>query len=126
MIKVNKGSIEIAGTAETLSAEVAGLLRHVFTAVAEHDKITAAAAFNIAGKTMAEAAEDLVENFGLSLGALNIHNDIEDDEDDDEEEDSSDEDMMREFIETLSPKELKSLLEIIEKFDEYADEEEDD
>ena len=34
--------------------------------------------------------------------------------------------MMREFFDTLSPKELKSLLEIIEKFDEYTEEEEDD
>lgn len=124
MIKVNKGMVEIAGTAEILAAEVAGLLRHLFTSMAEHDKIAAAAAFNCAGKAMADAAEDLVENFGIDLEALNIHNEIDDDDDEPEEDES--EDMMREFLDTLSPKELKSLLEIIEKFDEYAEEEEDD
>ncbi len=125
MIKVNKGSIEIAGTAENLAAEVGNLLRHIFTTMAEHDKIAAAAAFNVAGKAMADAAEDLVENFQIGLDALNMRNEIEDEEDDEPEE-NEDEDMMREFLDTLSPKELKSLLEIIEKFDEYADEEEDD
>lgn len=124
MIKVNKGMVEIAGTAEILAAEAAGLLRHLFTSMAEHDKIAAAAAFNCAGKAMADAAEDLVENFGIDLEALNIHNEMDDD--DDEPEDDENEDMMREFLDTLSPKELKSLLEIIEKFDEYAEEEEDD
>ena len=124
MIKINKGSIELAGTAENLAAEAAGLLRHLFTTMAEHDKIAAAAAFNCAGKAMADAAEDLVENFGIDLEALNIHNEMDDD--DDEPEDDENEDMMREFLDTLSPKELKSLLEIIEKFDEYTEEEEDD
>ena len=124
MIKVNKGMVEIAGTAEILAAEVAGLLRHLFTSMAEHDKIAGAAAFNCAGKAMADAAEDLVENFGIDLEALNIHNEMDDDDDESEEDES--EDMMREFLDTLSPKELKSLLEIIEKFDEYAEEEEDD
>lgn len=124
MIKINKGSIEIAGKAEILAAEVAGLLRHLFTSMAEHDKIAAAAAFNCAGKAMADAAEDLIENFGIDLEALNIHNEMDDD--DDEPEEDENEDMMREFLDTLSPKELKSLLEIIEKFDEYAEEEEDD
>lgn len=122
MIKVNRGSVEIAGTAQTISAETAGLIRHVFTSIAEHDKIAAAAAFNVTGRAMAEAAEDLVENYGLDLDMLNIQ---DEDEDEPEEFDSSDEDMMREFLDTLSPKELKSLLEIVEKFDEYADEEDD-
>ena len=122
MIKTNKGKIEIAGTAQIIAAETAGLIRHVFTSLAEHDKIAAAAAFNTAGKAMAEAAEDLIENYGISLEMLNI----EDESDDEEPEENEDEDMMREFLDTLSPKEMKSLLEIIEKFDEYADEEEDD
>lgn len=122
MLKINKGSIEIAGTAQIIAAETAGLIRHVFTSIAEHDKIAAAAAFNTAGKAMADAAEDLVENYGLELEMLNIR---DEDEDEPEEFDSSDEDMMREFLDTLSPKELKSLLEIVEKFDEYADEEDD-
>ena len=120
MIKVNKGTIEIAGTAEILAAEVAGLLRHVFTSMAEHDKIAGAAAFNCAGKAMADAAEDLVENYGIDLEALNIHNELYDDDEPEEEDES--EDMMREFLDTLSPKEMKSLLDIIEKFDEYAEE----
>lgn len=125
MIKINKGQIEIAGTAETLAAEAAGLLRHLFTTMAEHDKIAAAAAFNCAGKAMADAAEDLIENFGINLDALNIHNEMDDDEEDDEPEENEDVDMMREFLETLSPKEMKSLLEIIEKYDEYTEEEDD-
>ena len=122
MIKTNKGKIEITGTAQIIAAETAGLIRHVFTSLAEHDKIAAAAAFNTAGKAMAEAAEDLIENYGISLEMLNV----EDESDDDEPEENEDEDMMREFLDTLSPKEMKSLLEIIEKFDEYAEEEEDD
>ena len=81
MIKVNKGMVEIAGTAEILAAEVAGLLRHLFTSMAEHDKIAGAAAFNCAGKAMADAAEDLVENFGIDLESLNIHNEMDDDDD---------------------------------------------
>ena len=123
MIKVSKGSIEITGTAETLTAEVGNLLRHIFPTMAEYDKIEAAAAFNVAGKAMADAAEVLVEKYRIGLDALNMRNEMDDEE---EDEDSGDEDMMREFLDTLSPKELKSLLEIIEKFDEYADEEEDD
>ena len=124
MITVNKNHIEIAGTAESLAAEVAGLIRHVFTSMAEHDKIVGAAAFNCAGKAMAEAAEDLIENYGISLEMLNVSNELDDDEE--EEEDSGDVDMMREFLDTLSPKEMKSLLDIIEKFDNYTDDEEDD
>lgn len=126
MIKVNKGNIEIAGTAENLAAEAAGLLRHLFTTMAEHDKVAAAAAFNCAGMAMADAAEDLVENFGLPLDALNIHNEIEDEEEDDELEEDDDTDIIQEFLDTLSPKEMKGLLEIVEKFQEYANEEEDD
>ena len=126
MIKVNKGKIEIAGTADTIAAEVGNLLRHIFPTIAEHDRIEAAAAFNVAGKAMADAAEDLVENFQIGLDALNMRNEIEDEEEDDDPEENEDEDMMREFLDTLSHKELKSLLEIIEKFDEYAEEEEDD
>ena len=122
MLKVEKGKMEIAGTAQIIAAETASLIRNVFTSVAEHDKIAAAAAFNIAGRAMADAAEDLVENYGLDLDMLNIQ---DEDEDEPEEFDSSNEDMMREFLDTLSPKELKSLLEIVEKFDEYADEEDD-
>ena len=122
MLKVEKGSIEIAGTAQIIAAETAGLIRHVFTSIAEHDKIAAAAAFNTAGRAMADAAEDLVENYGLDLEMLNI---ADEDEDDYEPEKYEDEDVMREFLDTLSPKELKSLLEIVEKFDEYADEEDD-
>ena len=123
MIKVNKGMVEIAGTADILAAEVAGLLRHLFTSMAEHDKIAGAAAFNCAGKAMADAAEDLVENYGIDLEALNIHNELYgDDEDDESEEEDESEDMMREFLDTLSPKEMKNLLDIIEKFDEYAEE----
>lgn len=122
MITINKGKIEIAGTARIIAAETAGFIRHVFTSLAEHDKIAAAAAFNTAGKAMAEAAEDLIENYGVSLEMLNV----EDESDDEEPEENEDEDMMREFLDTLSPKEMKSLLDIIEKFDNYTDEEEDD
>lgn len=126
MIKVNKGNIEIAGTADTLAAEVGNLLRYIFPTIAEHDRIEAATAFNVAGKAMADAAEDLVENFKIGLDALNMRNEIEDEEENDEPEENEDEDMMREFLDTLSPKELKSLLEIIAKFDDYTDDEEDD
>lgn len=123
MLKVEKGSIEIAGTARVIATETASLIRHVFTSMAEHDKIAAAAAFNTAGRAMADAAEDLVENFGIDLEMLNI---ADEDEDDYEPEKYEDEDVMREFLDTLSPKELKSLLDIIAKFDNYTDEEEDD
>lgn len=126
MLKVEKGKMEIAGTAKIIAAETAGLIRHVFTSLAEHDKIAAAAAFNTAGRAMADAAEDLIENYGIDLEMLNIHDDEdEDDDDDDVPEKYEDEDLMHEFLNSLSPKELKALLDIIAKFDDYADEEDD-
>lgn len=106
MIKANKGNIEFKGSASTLVGEACTVIAGLLPMLAENDKAAAISGFRTLGRAMADTAKELCEKYGIELERLN-------DEDEDEDEEN---DKLREFISSLSEKEAKALLAIVEKY----------
>ena len=106
MITSNKGNVKFEGSAATLVGEACCVIKGLLPMLAEHDKAAAISGFKTLGRAMADTAKELCEKHGIELERLN-------DEDEDEDEDN---DNLREFISSLSEKEAKALLDIVEKY----------
>jgi len=124
MIKCNKSSMTISGTATELAAEGACMIKHLILEMAKHDKNSAIAAFITFGEAMADAGEELHKKYKVPLDVLN-GDFLKDDEDDEEDED---EDELGSLLESLKdvvselPRDFKEWL--MEELD--TDDEEDD
>ena len=122
MIKSDKANITISGTAPQLAAELAGAVKHVILTITKEDKIAGVAAFRTVGDVLCDTAEKMVKDHKVKLEWLN------DDLDDDDEKiriDKIDEDALKAFLDTLPEEDMDKLLDIINKFDEFTDEEDD-
>jgi len=128
MIKIDrekdgKASLEVKGSGAVLTAEICSGFKELVKFVASEDKLCAAAMFKTMAKCMADTAEILVDDFNIPIEALN--DDVEDENDDLEKfkKKAEDEDILRAFLDSLTPKDTLKLLNIINKFEEF---EEDD
>ena len=128
MIKIERGktttSVEIKGSAATLTAEFCGGFQSTIKSIAESDTVAAAAMFKCMAACMADVAEELVEEFNIAIEDLN--DDLEDENDDLESFKSkcSDHRTLKKFLESLTPTEMLKLIDIIDKFKEFAEEDE--
>ena len=126
MIKIERSkettSLEIKGTAQTLTGEICSGFKSMVESVAEADKIAAAAMFKCMAKCMADTAKVLVEDFNIPIEALNDDVDNENDDLEKFKEKAEDDDLLKAFIESLSPKDTLKLLDIINKFEEFGEE----
>ena len=128
MIKCNKGALTLSGTSTTLAAESCSILKHLIPTLAERDKAAACALFRTLADLMAEIAEELVEKYHIPLKFLNMTEEelMEDEKKQKEKIERLDDDSLKEFLETLEPEDMATLLEIMNRFDDYLDDEEED
>lgn len=128
MIKIErekgKTSLEVKGTAPTLTAEICSGFKQLVEFLADEDKLMATATFKTMACCMADTAKMLVEDFNIPIFLLNDGDDEEDDEVEKFKEKVDDKDVMDKFVRTLSEDDISYLLDIISKFEDF-DEEDD-
>lgn len=71
MIKIDKGHMEIRGKGSVLVAEMASGVRHLIEEMAKENLQNGINCFKVIGNAVADAGEDLVNNYDVDIDELN-------------------------------------------------------